>query len=244
MAKSCGDFHLVDVMDTLHPDDASIPSYSRGSSRLDYALVSSDLLPSVASAGLNHYHEFYPSDHHPIFVGFQPDLLGYPPAISSARTRYVHSNSTVIEKFIQLAYKHLQDTCTFTRLEKFCDEIESLSAHALEDTANSIDDQFTRALLSAKRKCKPPLCEPWSKERHRASLQVKYGRLKLAASKNNYDATVSLNAVNFLLPTELKIIPSLTLTPKQSLHKAYRNLTAKRKDVKSLRALFYRNSEN
>jgi hypothetical protein len=61
MSKICTTHALVDVMDILHPDDSHIPSYARGSTRLDYALVSQDLLPHLASAGLNHYHDFYPS---------------------------------------------------------------------------------------------------------------------------------------------------------------------------------------
>jgi exonuclease III len=82
MASLCGKFGLVDVLDTLHPEHSHIPSYARSSNRLDYALMSQDLLTSVDHAGLNHYHEFYPSDHRPLFVGLNSRLFGPLPSLA------------------------------------------------------------------------------------------------------------------------------------------------------------------
>jgi hypothetical protein len=76
MAAACSKFGFVDVMDLLHPKDAHIPSYARSKNRLDYALVSKDLVPEVTHLGLYHYHEFYPLDHRPIFLGLDPTLFG------------------------------------------------------------------------------------------------------------------------------------------------------------------------
>jgi hypothetical protein len=77
MAAACSKFGLVDVMDSLHPEDAHMPSYARSKNRLDYALVSKDLLPDVTHSGLQHYHEFYPSDHRPIFFGLNPAVFAW-----------------------------------------------------------------------------------------------------------------------------------------------------------------------
>jgi hypothetical protein len=60
MATICSSNDLVDVMDTLHPNNADIPSYARSPNHLDYGLVSANLAPYLAGAGLNHYHEFTP----------------------------------------------------------------------------------------------------------------------------------------------------------------------------------------
>jgi hypothetical protein len=79
MAAVCSSNDLVNVMDVRHPDDRFIPSYARSSNRLDYALVSNDLVPYIAGAGLNHYHEFYPTNHRPIFIGLDNRLFGLLP---------------------------------------------------------------------------------------------------------------------------------------------------------------------
>jgi hypothetical protein len=233
-----GDFQLVDVMDVLHPDDAHIPSYAHSSNHLDYALISHDLLSTVSGASLNHYHDFYPSDHRPIFVGFHTFLFGHLPTLSTSRTRYVHSNYVSVSKFVKLAYSHLQDTGTFNILDSFCTDILTLPPAELHHIANSIDDQISRELLSAERKCKQPLREPCSEELHFASLQVKYWRLKLAVHHNNYDATASLEAVDALFPKDLKIVPNFTLTNQQSLNRAKSNLTAKRNKANEPRHSF------
>jgi hypothetical protein len=63
MAKICTTHHLVDVMDALHPDSAATPSYAQSSNRLDYALISTNLLDYLHGAGSAHYHAYYLSNH-------------------------------------------------------------------------------------------------------------------------------------------------------------------------------------
>jgi hypothetical protein len=144
---------LVNVMNVLHPDDYSIPSYARSSNRLDYALVSHNLVPYIAGAGLNHYHEFYPSDHRPIFIGLDSRLFGPLPPISSHRFRYVHSNSKMVGLFVNLAHRHLHDTSTFPRIQALMSPNSTTSPDKISKLANSIDDQITRALLLAEKRC-------------------------------------------------------------------------------------------
>jgi hypothetical protein len=117
MANICTTHSLVDVMDILHPDASHISSYARGSTRLDYTLISQDLLPHLTGAGLNHYHDFYPSDHRPIFVALHASLFGPTPAFASHRSRFVHSNSKMVATFVTLAHQHLCDTVTFGQKE-------------------------------------------------------------------------------------------------------------------------------
>jgi hypothetical protein len=57
-ASVCCEFNFVDTMDTVHPDESHVPSYVRSSNRLDYACLSTDLLPDLLEVGLLHYHDF------------------------------------------------------------------------------------------------------------------------------------------------------------------------------------------
>jgi hypothetical protein len=82
MASICCSNDLVDVMDVLHPHASDVPSYARGPNRLDYALASLALVPYLEGAGLNFYHEYYPSDHRPIFIGLSRRLFGPLPPCS------------------------------------------------------------------------------------------------------------------------------------------------------------------
>jgi hypothetical protein len=237
-ASLCGQYALVDILDSLHPTQASVPSYARGSTRLDYILVTPDLLSYVDTAGLNHYHEFYPSDHRPLFVGLDARLFGPLPPMTHHKSRYVHSNSKTVGPFIEAAYQHLVDTGTFPKLNSFLADIATLSDSEISQTANSIDDQITKALLSAERKCKRPHKEPWSDQVHFASLHVKYWRLKRAATANVYDAQRTLTEINMLLPASQKVVDAGDTTDQQALNAANRHLASQRRDAHKLRKVF------
>jgi hypothetical protein len=228
----------MDILDHRHPDDAHIPSYARSSKRLDYALVSPDLVDHITSSGLNHYHQLYPSDHRPLFVGFKATLFGRRPAITSARTRYVNSNAANVKSFIAHTHQHLLDTGTLQRLGTFLAELPTLTDAQTTHTADSLDQQITRALLSAEQKCKTLTREPWSDELHFTSLTVKYWRVTLAAHANNYDCSDTLAATNAALPARHRQTPHPDRTPMQSLNKAKRALAIARIDAKQLRKTF------
>jgi hypothetical protein len=234
----CGTCSLVDIMDSLHPDQSSVSSYACGSTRLDYILVTPDLLSYVDSAGLNHYHQFYPSDHWPIFVGLAVSLFGPLPSLTYHKSRYVHSNSTMVGPFIEAAHQHLVATGTFTQLKFLMENLTTLSDQEISRTTNSIDAQMTKALLSAKHTCKRPQKEPWSYQVHFASLHVKYWRLKRAATKNSYDATDTMHAINTVLPASHQVADTGVKTDQQELTADKRNLATKRHDTKNLRQAF------
>jgi hypothetical protein len=218
MASICRQFDLVDVMDILHPEDSHIPSYARSQNRLDYALVSRNLFPDIAYCDLNHYHEFFPSDHRAIFMGFAASIFGNLPAFVPAASRGVNSDSPNVATFIAAAYNHLDNTGTFVKLQKFTEATDTLSSAEITAQADTIDEQITRALLSAERKCQKPKQAPWLVALHEASLQVKYWRLTKAAANNGYDATPTLQAVNDLLPTELQQHPDPLCTTNMQLN--------------------------
>jgi hypothetical protein len=156
MTSLCGKYDLVDVLDTLHPDQSNIPSYARSSNRLDYALLSQDLILYVDKAGLNYYHNFYPSDYRPIFVGLNSRLFGPLLELAYHQSRYVHSNSKMVGPFIELVHKHLVDTGTFAKISVLMTNIDEYSPAEITKLANGADTQITKALLSAEKKCKKP----------------------------------------------------------------------------------------
>jgi hypothetical protein len=188
--------------------------------------------------GLGYYHDFYPSDHRPIFAGLNTTLFGSLPSIVPPQFRYVDSNSKLVGKFVELVYQHLEDTGTFSRLDYLFSDNFIKSDPEFITIANSIDDQITRGLLSAERKCQKPHREPWSEEVHFASLHVKYWRLKGASTRNKYDASETLAAILPLLPSTHAIKEDATRTDTQHLNAAYRFLTRIRREAKNLRTQF------
>jgi hypothetical protein len=161
-------------MDHLHPEDSNIPSYAQSSNRLDYAIVSNSLLQDISTTGLNHYHEFYPSDHLPIYLGIEPTFFGALPALVAQQFQYINSNSKLVGEFVTIIYQHLLDTGIFQRMSVMTPALPESTPSQIRSMGSSIDEQVTRAILSAEHRCKRPPREHWSKALHFASLHVKY----------------------------------------------------------------------
>jgi len=66
---------LVDLLLIQHPDQPPPPTYSRGSSHIDYILISGSLLPAVQRSGILPYDSVFISDHRPTYVDFDPSIL-------------------------------------------------------------------------------------------------------------------------------------------------------------------------
>jgi hypothetical protein len=241
MASRYSSHDLVDTMYILYPDAADIPSYARSAKRLDYALISSDLVDFIAGAGFNNYHEFYPSDHRPIFLGLTRRLFCPLPPLSSHLYRYVHSNSKMVSTFVTLTHRHLRDTNSFARLRALTSPESTKTSEEILILANYIDSQITRALLSAEKNCKKPKQEPWSEELHCASSHVKYWRLKCSATNNHYDASETLAAIGPLLPATYAIVDDGLRTDKQYLNAAKRILVIARRKLNAYGRNCYRN---
>jgi hypothetical protein len=128
--------------------------------------------------------------------------------------------------FVNLAHRHLSDTGTFPRIQALLSPNTTTSPDEICKLANSINDQITRALLSAEKRCKKPQGEPWSEELHLSSLHVKYWRLKCAATANSYNASTTLAVILPLLPAQYAIVDDGLRTDKQYLNAAKRKLVA------------------
>jgi hypothetical protein len=151
MAHVCSKFDLIDVMGSLHPkqqESMTLP-YARTKHRLDYPLVSHELLPDVTHSGLYHYHKFYPSDHGPIFLGLDPALFAIPPAITPASTHGVNStNSTSVAAFIAGVHKKPYGHRHLDKLHQLQDTLSSLTPSQIQAKTDLIDAHITRTLSS------------------------------------------------------------------------------------------------
>jgi endonuclease/exonuclease/phosphatase family metal-dependent hydrolase len=57
LASICGEFDLFDVHAYQHGDASMVPTYIRGSKRLDYCLLSPQLAPLVLASGINLFNQ-------------------------------------------------------------------------------------------------------------------------------------------------------------------------------------------
>ena len=211
MASICANTELAEAIDHLHPSAEHIPTYIRGQRRLDYCLMSHSLLPSIAAAGINRFHEISESDHRALFLDLRVDHLFYlTTPIVSPGLRHIHSESAEAERFVHLVYSHLIIHNVFSKFDSFLKlPLDHPTPYVL---ANQIDTQLTCGILAAERKISRPPRPPWSEELHQASRQVRLWKIARSVRLNALDATDQLLSAaddaryNEPLPTNLKII--------------------------------------
>jgi hypothetical protein len=68
MAAVCATHHLFDAHAHLHGEQAAVPTYARGSKRLDYCVISEQMEPHIEGCGINLFNECIYSDHRALFI--------------------------------------------------------------------------------------------------------------------------------------------------------------------------------
>jgi hypothetical protein len=59
---------MVDILSTMHPTTSDLPTCDRGSTRIDFALISPDLVPTIRGCGFLPFRLYIDSDHRFLFL--------------------------------------------------------------------------------------------------------------------------------------------------------------------------------
>jgi hypothetical protein len=103
---------LLNVHARFHGIAADIPTYARGTTRLDYCGASVQLTDFIHSSGFNLFNEHFHSDHRASFVDIHlKSFFGHdtPTALARPEHRFVTSFSANVSKFVQKTYSHLHE---------------------------------------------------------------------------------------------------------------------------------------
>ena len=93
LANAC---NLLDVHSHLHPDDNDVPSFIRGSEKIDFCLASPNILDCITRSGILVIDDAYMSDHRAMFLdldiqhyfnGLNPDPVGHISRSFTTKTR-------------------------------------------------------------------------------------------------------------------------------------------------------------
>jgi exonuclease III len=157
-AKITTSFQLVDVLSHFHSVQTEVPTYARGSERLDYVFCSVELLPAVAHCGAEPFNQHIFSDHRALFIDWHEDILfgsKCPLLVSHAQRRFLSKHRPSVTKYIEELHKYSIDHNILARLGKLSDNPNPL-------IAEKIDRDITRGMLIAESRCRHPGSDPWS----------------------------------------------------------------------------------
>jgi hypothetical protein len=103
MASVCAEHNLFDVHDHFHGIGANIPTYARGTKRLDYGVASPNLEPYIDACGYNLFNKHLHSDHRASFMDIRlKEFSGHEtPRLASPDQRFMSTSSPDVLKFVQ-----------------------------------------------------------------------------------------------------------------------------------------------
>jgi hypothetical protein len=159
---------LVDIHVHRHGTEGEPAMHTRGSSRIDYMLISQDLVDFVSAAGIVPFKTFTKSDHRALFMDIDLDnyLGGRPSDTALATRRGLTSNDPrAVQKYRAeleaFLLKSSIEQRTYAKIKEIEKSMVGLSPRLAEDL-NALENEFTKGKLEAEEKCAKVRSVPWS----------------------------------------------------------------------------------
>ena len=164
MRSMCAECNLVDIWTQLHPNHPDFATYIRGSTRIDYCLVSISLVSAIRSIGYEPFQFRSKTDHRGLYVDFHTDLLfgNKTHRLANIPMRGISSKDIKsCETFIEASCSHCSENNLFTNLNTL------VQSRQQDDNAIETFDQLLGAAGTyAEKKCKKRRRPWWSQELH------------------------------------------------------------------------------
>ena len=168
--------NLIDIHQYIHgPDDPE--TYNRGSTRIDYILISPTLAPTIKRAGITAYSEVIQSDHRMLFIDIDLNYalnLRLNKLFMNPRRGVTSSNPKSIKLYRKTLTKLLDNSNLEDRLSIILksDQIDY-------DQLEAIDDELTNVMLKCDKQCMRISQTPWSPQLHKARANLRFWKLWL-----------------------------------------------------------------
>jgi hypothetical protein len=190
MARIASQHQLVDI---LYQRNSHLPepnTYARGSTRIDYALISPELTDAVSACGYEPFHKRIKSDHRGFFLDFDSELLFgnktptlAPMAFRDFTAKSPANNTT----YIQAKYAHLKEQRYFHHLA----ELQALP-HGDNAKAERLDSMLRQASEHASKQLKRFRRPWWSLKLTKERIKTEILQSLLSGFRTNLDVREAL----------------------------------------------------
>jgi hypothetical protein len=94
----------MDIIGHCHPCAKALPTYIRGTKRLDYALITPELAPAITWCGCLPFQSHFRSDHQFLFLDFDTTALFGSPTVAmplpSSLREFSSKDTTLVVKYM------------------------------------------------------------------------------------------------------------------------------------------------
>ena len=205
MARIAAKHQLVDILFQRNSHLPEPNTFARGTTRIDYALISPELTDAVISCGYEPFHKRIRSDHRGFFLDFNTNLLfgnktpNLAPMAFRDFTAKNPANNTV---YIKAKYAHLQQQNFFHHLA----ELEALP-NGDHGKAERLDSILQQASEHAGRQLKRFRRPWWSLKLTKTRISTEILQSLLSGFRNNLDVREALlerivsHSITLILPS-------------------------------------------
>eukprot|EP00980_Cylindrotheca_fusiformis_P016915 scaffold5139_cov100-Cylindrotheca_fusiformis.AAC.1 len=229
------DLQFVDIIGRCHPHTQSLSTYIRGTKRLDFILITQDLVPAVRHCGYLPFHSHFRTDHRFAFIDFQTaTLFGnlHTKLAPNSLRDFTSKDPKQVQKYLLEKYRLLQDRNFFSRMNRLDDLPIDDPDHYL---AEQLDKCWVECSLLAANRCKARRREWWSIPLHQAieKKSLLQSHLSGLRTKRDLSEAIAARLAKFNLPPfEL---PETVEATKQALRQVQQVIAEIRRESKSVR---------
>jgi hypothetical protein len=184
LANTC---NLLDVHNTLHPDDTPFPSHSRGSGKIDFCFASPFLIDCITRSGILAIDDAYMSDHRTLFLDL--DIKQYFNGLTSDPvSRLSRAFTTKNEKLKTAFIKYVDNEWLKRKLTdriKCIDKMSQLPNHQtdklkIQKMWEKIDKQIGHIFLQGEKSLDlPTKTREWSPAFAKSGAECRYWKARL-----------------------------------------------------------------
>jgi hypothetical protein len=151
MASVCAEHALFDVHARCHGIGANVPTYARGTKRLDNGIASTNQEQYIDTYGYSLFNEHLHSDQRTSFMDiWLEECFGHDtPRLANPDLRFMSTSSPDIIKFVQKMYAHLDENKAFHQYQDFCLDADIVAAPWIP--ANHLDTMIGQAFKTAEK---------------------------------------------------------------------------------------------
>jgi hypothetical protein len=196
LIRDCGLHDIMDLPDQ-NPNNQLKDTYRRGHNHcIDYVLATACLRDCVQQFGALEYNDGIISDHHGLYVDFDPNVLfrgNVADPVSAASWGCTSKIKKQVSAYLDHLEKYLLDHNIESRVHALLEQAPTLSRREVKHCYEAIDQDITRGMVSSESKiCRNHFKYEWSVALDQAGYRVQYWRTHYLDIKNHSSSPTAL----------------------------------------------------
>jgi hypothetical protein len=217
--------NLINIHTAKHHEAAITATYARGTQKIDYILISPELLPLIRRSGLLPFYHGIHMDQRGQYIDIDEKALLYGKIaeLYSQPTRILTSKfpKTVLKYKTEL-WKQLQAHNILARSEAIQNKRDG-SEEEISQELNNIANTIQTAMLSAKKKCTKPPAPPYSVKLASLNKIIRFWKTVKSSMTTGRNVDAALKAIMEKIPTPMHHMTIKTTTVNSHIRKAVNN---------------------